>query len=192
MQSTQETWKKGYEVMPTNIQLPAISFRQVQDSELKTSSSELDALFPDDPQKAERSYRKTIRSIGEVKGFAEQSLLALGFSDLSVAEQLQDLAAQLIKRFKLNYLHCRMDLVYTDSCRKFHIDNLYTRAITTLIGPGTEYKLMSKSNEVLQVKTGETILLKGLKHRGRSSKIVHKSPKISHLNTYRLVFVMDY
>jgi len=190
MLKTNDTWKDGYELLPRKI---SFNDKKIQFTPIEDSTSLLKSLTPLELNNREdKSYRYTARSASEVKAFAINSLTSLGYGNFATCDQLADLAETLFARFKTNYLKCRMDLVYTDSCRKFHIDSLYVRAITTLLGPGTEYKLNSKSNEIHQVETGETILLKGLRSSGKKPKVLHRSPPISKLGIKRLVFVMDY
>ena len=135
---------------------------------------------------------KVVRSTSEVREFVVESLSTLGYSDLKVEEQLHDIAYMLMSRFRINHLNCRMELVYSDKCMRFHVDNVYLRAITTLVGPGTELQMVDEPERIHKVNTGDTLLIKGKQFPGECTKVLHRSPRISHLEIPRVVFVMDY
>ena len=145
-----------------------------------------------DNQLKDLRYTAVINSASEVREFARISLESLGFSYLGVEEKLHDLAYMIMDRFNINSLNCRMELIYSDKCRRFHVDNVFLRAITTLIGPGTELQISSEPGKVLQIETGDTVLVKGRQFPGKYDGVLHRSPKISHLGLFRVVFVMDY
>jgi len=142
--------------------------------------------------KKDPSLRTVCKNSLEVKNFVSESLKTLGFSELNVEGQLQDVASMMFERFNINTLNCRMDYVSTDKCKKFHIDRLYLRSITTLMGPGTELKFADDPEKIYQTNSGETLLVKGSLFPGYDLNVLHRSPKISHLRIKRLIFVMDY
>ena len=137
-------------------------------------------------------FDKVVCCASEVRDFVKATLDTLGFAYLAAEEQLHNIAYLMMSRFKLNRLNCRMELIYSGKCKRFHVDNVYLRAITTLLGPGTELQLLGESGRSQHVRTGDTVLLKGKKFPGEMTKVLHKSPKISHLRSPRVVFVMDY
>ncbi|WDE97544.1 DUF1826 domain-containing protein [Lentisphaera profundi] len=187
MVKTKSSWSQGYEIINDTVSLSSVRNLVVPQNDMRgTSFRHIETQNSDD-----KTYRLTARSVREIKAFATNALLSLGYNDFSTFDQIENLAEKMFIRLKTNYLKCRMDLVSSDSCKKFHMDNLMARAITTLIGPGTEYKFSKKPCQVYQVKTGDTIILKGGNYPGKKSKILHRSPKISHLGIERLVFVMD-
>ena len=82
-------------------------------------------------------------------------------------------------------------------CRLFHIDNLRQRLLCTYLGPGTEWldqsnvnwdglgkgcnkKIVKDLKIVNQTKSGELIMLYGLKHE-LNLPIVHRSPEIEKI-----------
>lgn len=134
---------------------------------------------------------KVANSPSEVKNFVVNSLSILGYSHLRVEEHLQAIAYMIMNRFNKRQLKCRMDLVYSDKCKGFHVDQVFVRSITTLVGPGTELKLTRTPNEIYKIDTGDTLLVKGNLYPGGNTKALHKSPRISHLGISRLLFVMD-
>ena len=192
MLKTSITWPNGYEVISNSITInEAERFQHKQCNSACTDTCQTKPI--DGAMKyLDQSIRHLAKDPEEIKSFAINALKSLGYEDNNTCDKIKKLAEYMFSRFNTNHLKCRMDLVYTDSCRKFHVDTLYARSITTLLGPGTEFKLPKNSSEIFKVKTGETLLLKGLKHPGKNSKVVHRSPKISHLGVHRLVFVMDF
>lgn len=134
---------------------------------------------------------KVVKTHTEVKEFVESSLAILGFSQLKAGEHLQAVAYMIMQRFNKKQLKCRMDLIYSDKCKSFHVDKVFVRSITTLNGPGTELQLKRTGNEIYKIDTGDTLLIKGELYPGGNDKAFHRSPKISHLGISRLIFVMD-
>lgn len=103
--------------------------------------------------------------------------------------------------------------VQSDQCRKYHIDNLRYRMITTYAGPGTEYvpetyvnrhalersfgdhtsanrAIVRDERFVFRACPGDVLLMKGL---GASPKMgaVHRSPPIEGTRARRVVLVLS-
>ncbi|MCM8536074.1 MAG: DUF1826 domain-containing protein [Lentisphaeraceae bacterium] len=140
----------------------------------------------------DKRLEKVVTNATEVREFVIKAKNELGFEYLQVEDQLQNIAYMIMRRFNLNKLNCRMDFIHSDKCKSFHVDNVYLRTITTLVGPGTELQLSNNPHKVTQVKTGDTLLIKGNHFPGGNNHALHRSPKISHLGKTRLIFVMDY
>ena len=96
---------------------------------------------------------------------------------------------------KVDYLRLRMEVVSTNSCRKFHIDAVKSRLICTYRGQGTQYGLSMDGNDQEQFKTTPTsspILLRGtLWVEDKLKMILHRSPPIEGTGETRFVFVID-
>lgn len=139
-------------------------------------------------------FDKIVCCASEVRNFVKETLKTLGYEYLAVEEQLHNIAYMLLDRFRINRLNCRMELIYSDKCRRFHIDNVYLRSVTTLVGPGTELQLLDldEQEKIHRVRTGDTVLIKGKMFPGEQTRVLHRSPKISHTGKPRVVFVMDY
>ena len=83
------------------------------------------------------------------------------------------------KRFRLF-----AGVVRTDQCRKFHVDAIELRMITTYVGPGTEW--MASDDGVRRARAGDVLMLRGgLGSVGRGA--VHRSPPIEHVGARRFV-----
>ena len=95
----------------------------------------------------------------------------------------------------VDYLRLRMEVVSTNSCRKFHIDAVKSRLICTYRGQGTQYGLSMDGNDPEQFKTTPTsspILLPGtLWVEDKLNMILHRSPPIEGTGETRFVFVID-
>ena len=137
------------------------------------------------------SLKELFRSADGVHSFINKSLKILGFSDLKIADYLESQAKEMFERFDVDQLTCRFDLTLSNKCKKFHVDTVQMRSITTLIGPGTELQF-DDDEQIYQVETGDTLLIKGKLFSGGNQTVKHRSPAIVGTGIGRLVFVMDY
>lgn len=125
--------------------------------------------------------------------------------------------AVLITRFAhiadARRLRVSLGAVRTDQCRKFHVDYVRYRLITTYVGPGTEWvpdeavcrealdhppdcpfdankEIVREASAIRHAVPGEVILMKGAlypNHRGA----VHRSPPIEGTGRVRVVLVLS-
>ena len=102
--------------------------------------------------------------------------------------------------------------VQTDACRKFHVDFVHMRLITTYVGPGTEWlphhaarrevlehppdcpcdanqAIVRARRAVRHARTGDVLLMKGERH-GHGAGTVHRSPPIEAAGATRLVLTL--
>ena len=95
----------------------------------------------------------------------------------------------------VDYIRLRMEVVSTNSCRKFHIDAVKSRLICTYRGLGTQYGMSMDGIDPKHFKTTPTsspILLKGtLWIEDNPKMILHRSPPIEGTGETRFVFVID-
>jgi Protein of unknown function (DUF1826) len=101
--------------------------------------------------------------------------------------------------------------VRTDQCRKFHVDYLRYRLVTTYVGPGTEWvsdddvrrealdhppecpcdankEIVRDLSRIRQAVPGEVLVMKGARHpNGRG--VVHRSPPIEGTGRVRVVLI---
>lgn len=110
-------------------------------------------------------------------------------------EDASALAAIFADVMKAAYLRLRLDVVTTNACRKFHIDNVTARLVCTYRGTGTQYGLShdgSDPSDVLTVPTGAPIILRGKQWPETPfSGLLHRSPPIEGRGETRLVLVLD-
>ena len=96
---------------------------------------------------------------------------------------------------KTPFLRLRLDVVNTDSCRRFHIDAVTARMICTYRGTGTQYGFSTDGadpEEVFVAETGSPLLLRGTNWpETPSSGLLHRSPPIAGTGETRFVMVLD-
>jgi hypothetical protein len=103
-------------------------------------------------------------------------------------------------------------IVRGDQCRKFHIDYLRFRLVTTYLGPGTEWlpdeavdravldhppecpcdanrKLVRAPHRARRARAGDVLLSKGVHAVGRARAFVHRSPPLEGTGAMRLVLI---
>lgn len=111
---------------------------------------------------------------------------------------LQDIAtlgAQFAAMLGANWLRLRLDVVTTNSCRKFHIDAVTARLVCTYRGTGTQYGISpdgSAPQHIFTVPTSAPLLLRGtLWPELPRAGLLHRSPPIEGSGETRAVMVLD-
>ena len=92
----------------------------------------------------------------------------------------------------------RLEVVETDSCRKFHADYVPVRTITTYLGQGTQWIAAGSAEAantpdgpgIEQITTGSVAMFKGRLWQ-RIPTILHRSPPVGDSGEQRLVLVID-
>lgn len=111
---------------------------------------------------------------------------------------VEDLAELYCAVMRLESLEVRLEVVTTDSCRKFHADYVSARLITTYVGAGTQWinredaVRVSEGLEPLRVNslsTGDVGLFKG--KIGTDQPAIHRSPPIGDTGQRRLLLVFN-
>ena len=123
------------------------------------------------------------------------SVLLARFADFSGAKQLR----------------VSFGAVRTDQCRKFHVDNVRYRLLTTYVGPGTEWlpddavrrealgqpskdpddpnkEIVRDPSAVRRAVPGEVVVMRGSRHPNQRGA-VHRSPPIENGAKVRVVLV---
>lgn len=111
-------------------------------------------------------------------------------------------AALLAERFcaamDLATLELRLEVVRTDSCRKFHADYVTARLITTYVGEGTDWlddgdaahvAAGAAPERVHRLNTFDVGLFKG--KLATDHPAIHRSPPIADTGAVRLLLVMN-
>lgn len=93
-------------------------------------------------------------------------------------------------------LNLRLDVVETDACSRFHVDNVQARLLCTYRGAGTQFALGAPGSDpvapVTDAPTGAVSVLRGTRWPGRELPgVLHRSPPISGLGRTRLLLVID-
>ena len=98
----------------------------------------------------------------------------------------------------LTALELRLEVVRTDSCRKFHADYVHARLITTYVGAGTDWLDETDADRVAtgaepqrinRLHTGDVGLFKGKLATQRPA--IHRSPPIAGTGAARLLLVFN-
>jgi hypothetical protein len=131
-----------------------------------------------------------------------QALTANRFSGKSLHGALVSDIALLARYFcealRLDRFEVRLEIVTTDSCRKFHADYVSARLITTYVGPGTEWLDGADARRVAEgaqprqinrLDTGDVGIFKG--KLATLSPAIHRSPPIAGTGEQRLLLVLN-
>lgn len=129
-------------------------------------------------------------------------LEAAGYEEAPATEELIAGVASLAEHFcavlGLDELEVRLEVVATDSCRKWHADYVRARLIATLVGPGTQWLTSADAERVrsglepLRVNAmapGDAGIFKGKLATGAPA--VHRSPPIAGTGAKRLLVVLN-
>lgn len=102
----------------------------------------------------------------------------------------------------------QIEVVESDMCRYFHIDNYRQRLLCTYRGPGTEWldpdnvnldclgkgcnnHIAKDMDKINRAKTFEVLLIKGAKYEGKDKSVVHRSPPIKKDRLKRILLKID-
>lgn len=124
------------------------------------------------------------------------------FPDGPVRDDLVADICQLGVRFcdvlALEALDVRLEVVTTDSCRKWHADYVKARLITTYIGTGTQWleaddaERVKRNLEPVRIREmapGDVGLFKG--KLATETPVIHRSPPIAGSGETRLLLVLN-
>jgi len=125
-----------------------------------------------------------------------------GYPKGSARDWLITDAAQLLDAFcsimRIDRAEVRLELVTTDSCRKWHSDYVPARLITTYVGEGTQWLKGQDADRVSEgldpadiqsLETGHVGIFKGKLATSRPA--IHRSPPISGTGARRLLLVIN-
>ncbi len=105
------------------------------------------------------------------------------------------LSALFAEMMRTPSLRLRLDVVNTNSRRKFHIDAITARMIGAYRGTGAQYGISTDGAEprrVFTAQTGAPIVLRGTRWPdGPPSGLLHRSPPIERTGETRLQLALD-
>jgi hypothetical protein len=89
-------------------------------------------------------------------------------------------------------LRLRLEVIETDACRKFHMDNVTLRLIMPLVGPGTQWIDLADGESPLvhQLDPGHVGIFRG-RRSVDEPRILHRSPPIAGTGQSRLLLVLE-
>lgn len=133
------------------------------------------------------------------------ALMEAGYPQAPHTEWLCDDVTALIRRYatllSLARVAIRLEVIETDACRKFHADHMTVRAISTYLGPATQWLMPDDAAAVAAGRHPDTVAIKQLAAgdvaliKGRlwaaDHPLVHRSPPIAATGERRLVLVLD-
>ena len=136
---------------------------------------------------AEFRERVTLRNAAQK---VEQGVNKMQLANTGLANEVTSLVHSFLAEFDRSSVSLRIEIVDTQSCPKFHCDNVYVRLVTTYVGPSTEYQYVGESN-VRVSGLGSLVFLKGHKHPTHRDSVQHRSPAVPP-GTKRLCVVIDF
>jgi len=116
----------------------------------------------------------------------------------ALIEDAASLAGLFCAAMDLGKLELRLEVVRTDSCRKFHADYVTARLITTYVGEGTDWLDEADAARVAagdqphcinRLSTFDVGLFKGKLATDRPA--IHRSPPIAETGSTRLLLVFN-
>lgn len=116
----------------------------------------------------------------------------------ALVTDIADLSERYCNILSLDRLELRLELVTTDSCRKFHADYVKARLITTYVGTGTQWLDEEDAHRVgkgleprtiRELATGDVGIFKG--RLATEAPAIHRSPPISGSGQQRLLLVLN-
>lgn len=138
----------------------------------------------------------------ELPRMLSAQLEAQGFPDLPGRAALMDdivrLSVQYCDILRLDEVEVRLEVVTTNSCRKWHADFVTARLITTYIGTGTQWldaqdaervRDGKEPSEINSLKAGATGIFKG--KLATDFPAIHRSPPIEGTGDARLLLVLN-
>lgn len=171
-----------------------------------------DASFATWADKFPASFDRVI-SISE--GSDDLAMATSGLEEPTRQWVMADIAL-LLARFAClagtSRLRVSFGAVRSDQCRKFHMDYIRYRLVTTYIGPGTEWvpesavhrealalpsdspwdankNIIRDASAVRRAAAGDVIVMKGALHDGRGA--IHRSPSIEGTGQARIVLIAN-
>jgi len=144
----------------------------------------LDKLAP--VIEAARVHEFTAPVSRETAGFEVRGgLRELRLKSPELTADLISLVNTFLDQFDLKEARLRIEITRSQSCPKFHCDNVNVRVVTTFVGPTTEYQHAGEST-VHSVSLGGLVFLTNYR-----DSVHHRSPEVS-ADERRLCVAIDY
>lgn len=111
-----------------------------------------------------------------------------------LADDVAALALLFARAAGAPMIHVRLDVVRTDSCRRFHLDTVRLRLLCAYRGAGTEYGAAPHGGtpeRIERAPRGAAGLFRGRRWPGEDTGLLHRSPPIAGTGETRLLLVID-
>lgn len=115
-----------------------------------------------------------------------------GYGDMTPAlsHEIVMLGARLSAIMGCEALRLRLEVIETDACRRFHVDNVAARLLMPLVGPGTQWRRADAESPIHELGRGEVGVFKG--HLWAAEpRILHRSPPIAATGETRLLLALN-
>lgn len=130
-------------------------------------------------------------------GDAVDGLLAgSGYPDgplrLALGMDVAAMARLFANTFALTAVGIRLEVIETDACRKFHVDHVVARLLSTFVGQGTQWLPVGEAPDGTprQMRTGDVGIFKG-RLATEKPAVLHRSPPIAAAGETRLLLAID-
>ncbi|WP_232495528.1 DUF1826 domain-containing protein [Novosphingobium kaempferiae] len=113
-------------------------------------------------------------------------------SHTALALEITGLARSYARIMDVGSIRMRLEIVETDACRKFHMDNVKARLLMPLTEPGTQWIEAEAGPDapINHLRAGDVGMFKG-RVWAETPAILHRSPPISGTGVARLLLVLD-
>jgi len=117
---------------------------------------------------------------------------------IEIEADINELAERYCDLLSLTELEVRIELVTTNSCRKWHSDYVKARLISTYVGTGTQWLDAADADRVKQglepisineMKAGDVGIFKG--KLATEMPAIHRSPPIAGTGETRILLVLN-
>ncbi|KTR83736.1 hypothetical protein NS277_07130 [Novosphingobium barchaimii] len=110
----------------------------------------------------------------------------------ALCDEVAGLATRFAQVVDAAGLRLRLEVIETDACRKFHMDQVTARLLMPLSGPGTQWieTALGKDAPVNQLAVGKVGIFKG-RLWVEEPAILHRSPPVATTGQTRLLLVLD-
>ncbi|MCH2208490.1 MAG: DUF1826 domain-containing protein [Lentisphaerales bacterium] len=158
----------------------------LQNSDIYNNSSEYSEFLNEDIF-IEDSFKDLLIA----KKFIRQTFAKFKLAESYVKTDILNKLTFFYTFFHLRKVNCRFEILSSNSCKKFHFDNVQARLISTYAGPGTQLKRVIDS-EFMELPGGSSVIMKGSQFKGFKPVILHRSPPIASTGVKRFLFIADY
>ncbi|MEL6109908.1 MAG: DUF1826 domain-containing protein [Planctomycetota bacterium] len=177
------------ELTPAWDKVAVTEFVTGRDDILLLARSPLENLRPIVQAGRVREYLAPIRR--ERIGFEIRAGLGeLRIKSRELTADLIGLATSFLDQFDLQQAKLRIEITRSQSCPKFHCDNVNVRLVTTYVGPTTQYQ-HSGDTATHNAPLYGLVFLKGHRHPTHRDSVHHRSPEVTS-GEKRLCVAIDY
>ncbi|WP_165323155.1 DUF1826 domain-containing protein [Rhizorhabdus phycosphaerae] len=130
--------------------------------------------------------------VADIENGIAQAIGDAGYDPVRAAliAEATNLALLFAPIMQASVLRFRLEVIATDACRKFHMDYVPARLLTTFCGRGTEWQHADRPYQVHAMAPGDVAIFKG-RLLADEPRILHRSPPIGGTGESRLLLAID-